>query len=56
MGAVDKGKLDSKVADDLLMDTSVVQLMENPKVASAITRLGSNRPSTNNLPMAMTSW
>ena len=39
MGAVDKGKLDSKVADDLLMDTSVVQLMENPKVASAITRL-----------------
>ena len=39
MGAADDIKLDSKVADDLLMDTSVVQLMENPKVSSAITRL-----------------
>ena len=50
MGAVDKGvdmdsvtdrkgKLDTKVADDLLMDASVLQLMENPKVAGAIARL-----------------
>jgi hypothetical protein len=39
MGAVDKGKLDSKVADDLLMDASVVQLMENPKLSAAIARL-----------------
>ena len=39
MGAVDKGKLDSKVADDLLMDASVLQLMENPKVSEAIARL-----------------
>ena len=36
---MDKGKLDSKVADDLLMDASVLQLMENPKVSEAIARL-----------------
>ena len=40
MGAApDAGKLDKDVADNLMNDASVVQLMENPKLVGAIAKL-----------------